>query len=87
METKSSQVNTILISTAVHKNFTMTVALLPNRYSITFIENFNSKEKKCFIANSDGEKVKDLDCYDVFSRERLQFYYNWTENYDYQRRS
>lgn len=82
MKTKSSQENNILITTAVHKNFTMTVALLPNRYTINFIENFNSKEKKCFIDNPDGEKVKDLDCYDVFTGERLQFYYNWTENYE-----
>lgn len=81
MKTKSSQENTILITTAVHKNFKMSVALLPNGYSITSIENFNSKEKECYINNPDGEIMKDLDCYDVFTGERLQFYYNWTEKY------
>ena len=81
MKTKSSQENTILITTAVHKNFRITLALLPNSYLIIRMENFISKEKKCFIDNPDGEKVKDLDCYDVFTEERLQFYYNWTKNY------
>jgi hypothetical protein len=49
MKTKSSQENTILITTAVHKNFRITLALLPNSYLIVRMENFISKEKKYFI--------------------------------------
>lgn len=80
-EGKSPYENKFLITTAVHKDWRMTIAILPNRYCITSIENFISKEKKCFISNPDGEKVKDLDCYEVFTEERLQFYYNWTEKH------
>lgn len=81
-EEKSSYENKFLITTAVHKNWIMTIAILPNRYVIVSTQNFISKKKECYIVNPDKEKIKELDfSYDIFTEERLQFYYNWIEKY------